>query len=423
VVKKKAGELVADTVATEFAAAEKRLGKEAHKDVHVPSHKLDDTKHRGMLLKDFYDLEEIRRAQLIIPEVAAIRCYTGPMYVPYNAVLRGVNSKVEYLQKALVKLCCEAETETEFEATTITFETAKAKANLYTTTLHAINSGVIKLSKLTVAEPVYRGLAGGVLPFEQFWKKNDFGVMGGVDPSFMSTSLHREVALGYIKQEGKKQQILLEIQMGMIDRGADISMLSQYPGEGEVLFGPLTGLEVQAPPRVEDGILIISMRLSCNLQDRTLDQVIGKMKTSHIDLISMMINDLRHVTDGLPPSVLAPLDELKQTSEQRPFEYYNNASQYLEATNKVLAATDRCYSNLAKEVTWKGLANDVVTAKRMRLAAEKCKGSGRSKEAAALNKMAAKREPSANPEWDDMKLRAGSHQVLASGLSDHMGGY
>ena len=48
---------------------------------------------------------------------------------------------------------------------------------MYATTIHAINSCVIKLSKLAKAVKVYRGLAGGVLPTE-FWRPNEHGVKG-----------------------------------------------------------------------------------------------------------------------------------------------------------------------------------------------------------------------------------------------------
>ena len=57
----------------------------------------------------------------------------------------------------------------------------------YVTTLHAINSGIIKLSKQTKACTVYRGVAGGVLP-EQFWTPNDDGVMGGIELGFVRPS-------------------------------------------------------------------------------------------------------------------------------------------------------------------------------------------------------------------------------------------
>ena len=43
--------------------------------------------------------------------------------------------------------------------------------NLYTTTLHTINSAIVKLSKLQKAHPVYRGLSGAYLP-TNFWEKD-----------------------------------------------------------------------------------------------------------------------------------------------------------------------------------------------------------------------------------------------------------
>ena len=37
------------------------------------------------------------------------RLYAGPMYEKYNGVLRGLRSKVEFLQLTMVSLCCSAE--------------------------------------------------------------------------------------------------------------------------------------------------------------------------------------------------------------------------------------------------------------------------------------------------------------------------
>ena len=97
--------------------------------------------------------------------------------------------------------------------------------NKYTTTLHIINSAVVKLGKLTKAGTVYRGLSGGTLP-EEFWQSNDYGVCGGCEYAFMSTTLDKHVAFSYA---GSKVATILEIRMGMVDRGADVSWLSQYP--------------------------------------------------------------------------------------------------------------------------------------------------------------------------------------------------
>ena len=131
------------------------------------------------------------------------------MFVKYNSVLRAAGENAPAaLKKATGILCLR---------------------NKYTTTLHIINSAVVKLGKLTKAGTVYRGLSGGTLP-EEFWQANDYGVCGGCEYAFMSTTLDREVAFSYA---GSKVATILEIRMGMVDRGADVSWLSQYPGEKE----------------------------------------------------------------------------------------------------------------------------------------------------------------------------------------------
>ena len=79
--------------------------------------------------------------------------------------------------------------------------------------------------------------------------------------------------MGYMQQSGKAAKMLFEVRMGMIDRGADVSALSQFPAEQEILFAPLTGLEVASVPRVEDGVIVVELRLSCNLHDLTIEQV------------------------------------------------------------------------------------------------------------------------------------------------------
>ena len=47
--------------------------------------------------------------------------------------------------------------------------------NTYATTIHAINSAIITLSKITNAVPVYRGLSRAGLP-KQFFEKNERGL-------------------------------------------------------------------------------------------------------------------------------------------------------------------------------------------------------------------------------------------------------
>ena len=49
---------------------------------------------------------------------------------------------------------------------------------------------------------------------------------------------------------------IFEVQMGMVDRGADLAWLSQYPHEREILFAPLCGLEVQTT-RVVQSVTVL----------------------------------------------------------------------------------------------------------------------------------------------------------------------
>ena len=63
----------------------------------------------------------------------------------------------------------------------------------------------------------------------------------------------------------------------MVNRGADISWLSQYPHEKEILFGPLTGIEV-LDTRIDGTVVEIICDFSINLTALTLEQVLGKRR-------------------------------------------------------------------------------------------------------------------------------------------------
>ena len=95
--------------------------------------------------------------------------------------------------------------------------------NMYTTSIHAINSVVVKMGRLTKVVPLYRGWTGATLP-ESFFVPDEVGVCGGVEYGFSSTTTERAQAVVYA--EGKAST-LLELEQGMVDRGADVSWLSQ----------------------------------------------------------------------------------------------------------------------------------------------------------------------------------------------------
>ena len=88
------------------------------------------------------------------------------MFHKYNLVLRAGNvlrSSSEQLPQQLQE---------DFDALCM--------GNKYVTTLHVINSCIVKLSKLSVVRKVYRGLARGKLP-DAFWVKDKYGVRGGFE--------------------------------------------------------------------------------------------------------------------------------------------------------------------------------------------------------------------------------------------------
>lgn len=170
------------------------------------------------------------------------------MYYKYNAVLRS-KTRNAYLMSTFKELC---------------------EGNTYVTTIHAINSAVIKLSKLTPAGKVYRGFCYGKLgkqcarcdvgsiarartdlpcstslqplsrallhcrgiavaatiAHRRFWKADSEGIRGGVEFGFSSTTREREQAVFYATgcEQAKKDDAMtiMEMQMGMIDRGAEL---------------------------------------------------------------------------------------------------------------------------------------------------------------------------------------------------------
>ena len=211
--------------------------------------------------------------------------------------------------------------------------------NKYATTLHAINSAIVKLSKLTAATKVYRGLSGMGLP-DAFWRANEFGVRGGIEAAFMSTTTDRKVAMDYASSSGAAGSgIVFEVQQGMINRGADITFLSMYPHEQEVLFAPLTGLEVHSM-RVEDAVLVVSVGLSINLTALTIEQVIGKRRKLLGDMAAGVCLEVR----GKLGSAIGPLSatlldrELQAVALKESPDYYNEDTNFKKAVDGVLAA-------------------------------------------------------------------------------------
>ena len=85
---------------------------------------------------------------------------------------------------------------------------------------------------------------------------------------------------------------LFELQMGLVDRGAELTWLSQYPHEQEVLLPPLSGLEAIGSS-VAGKLLKIDSRLSLNLAAQTLEQVLSRRRKMLMDMAGGIEFELR----------------------------------------------------------------------------------------------------------------------------------
>ena len=95
---------------------------------------------------------------------------------------------------------------------------------------------------------LYRGVRGELPP--AFWDKDGLGMISAVDNGFMSTSKKERTPISYMQGEFN---VLWELDASdpsddAYHCGADISMLSQFQHEDEVLFPPNTMLIVRPAP-------------------------------------------------------------------------------------------------------------------------------------------------------------------------------
>ena len=76
----------------------------------------------------------------------------------------------------------------------------------------------------------------------------------------------------------------------------------RYPHEAEVLFAPLPCIELQRARTASRGIAL-QLVLSINLLAPTIEKVVAKLKTSHVDLLRLFISDFK--AHGVPAAVHA----------------------------------------------------------------------------------------------------------------------
>jgi hypothetical protein len=90
----------------------------------------------------------------------------------------------------------------------------------------------------------------------------------------------------------KQRGTVFEIAVGRVDIGADLSWVSQYQGEKEYLFPPLTFLEVVGEPRVDGEVIVFPLRANINLKGLTLEQLEERRKGLHLAMAQNLAEEL-----------------------------------------------------------------------------------------------------------------------------------
>ena len=183
------------------------------------------------------------------------------------------------------------------------YETAD---NTFPTTIFILVSAIQKLSRcmnIPAGTLLYRGLGGSMeLPDTFFVPSQNCitpNALGYCEFAFMSTTQDRSVAVQYSGvRDNKPKASIMEIHPNSVDRGADISEFSQYPGEKEFLIVPYSFVQGDGRQRTEitDGggvLTVISARVNINLKTETLEQLLGKKKSMHIAAFKSVIDETK----------------------------------------------------------------------------------------------------------------------------------
>ena len=172
--------------------------------------------------------------------------------------------------------------------------------NLFTTTIFVLVSAVQKLSrsiKVKDGTLLYRGL-GGLMDIPKRFRKPDHkGCLGYAEWAFMSTTADREVAIKYSGvEDGRPKATVLVIRTGAVDRGACLQEYSQYQGEREYLWEPLSFLQPERGGSIEvtpAGLVsMVPVRVIPNLKTSTIEEAIGKKKSMHMAAFRYLLVEL-----------------------------------------------------------------------------------------------------------------------------------
>jgi hypothetical protein len=184
---------------------------------------MKDKGHNNMRLNDFLKLREAKTAKLEATHIAALRLYSSQSYKCINDPLRRGD-----------------------------------KPHPFAATTYFLSEGLKKLRSINAT-------ATKVQQHKEFWRgmkdlelNDKFKRQGGTELGCMSTSTSKEIVAGYANSA---QPLVFRVKSsGFMSCGADISWLSVYPNEAEVLYPPLTYLKyLRTTPIKNSGGFVIDV--------------------------------------------------------------------------------------------------------------------------------------------------------------------
>jgi ankyrin repeat protein len=217
---------------------------------------------------ELLQIEKAKKANLKEEEVTAIVLYTGPLYHAYNRELRKEGNCERYFK----------------------------------TTIFVLGSALEKLVKeqrIPHKMCLYRGLGAGMDFPDFFYHVNEDGCKGITEYGFLSTTKNRNMAIKYSAVGDKNRiPVIIEMEVGSVDRGADISDFSQYRHQQEFLWPPGTFLEPCSSHlhvERERVVKIVRVRPRCSLKIMTIEELLSKKKTIHLSGFDFLLREVEQV--------------------------------------------------------------------------------------------------------------------------------
>jgi hypothetical protein len=232
----------------------------------------------------------VKKANLSRPEIVVIICYSGPLFILYNGVLRGFGS------------CGAVAEDVEFGSDRfwqmidkVSVKDLMARAgHSFPNTIHLLVSAVKKLQMCAEngqGKTVYRGLAG--LDLTKFKKSHGFS-----ESVFLSTTSNLDVALEYSGVKQNLEATVLAISLSQIDNGAEIFEFSQYPSEKETLINACSFCEyIRGNDEIRmtqwGPVRVLHVKVNANSRAETREELEDRRKKVVVNMLDVVVKDVR----------------------------------------------------------------------------------------------------------------------------------